>query len=116
MAALISALTGAHIVQLHGSVHGELTYHPIQSILDDDIAGMIGRFIEGVNVSDQTLALDLIHEVGPIPGMFLDRNHTRLWWKRNSLFQKLQTGRLTRSGSRQGKEMRSIMRRNGWKR
>jgi trimethylamine---corrinoid protein Co-methyltransferase len=89
LASLISALTGAHIVQLHGSVHGELTYHPIQSILDDDLAGMIGRFIEGVNVTDETLALDLIHEVGPIPGMFLDRNHTRLWWKKEQFIPKV---------------------------
>jgi len=89
MATLISALTGAHIIQLHGSVHGELTYHPIQSILDDDIAGMVGRFIEGVDVTDETLALDLIHEVGPIPGMFLDRTHTRLWWKKEQFIPKV---------------------------
>jgi len=89
MAVLISALTGAHIVQLHGSVHGELTYHPVQSILDDDIAGMIGRFLENVSVSEETLALDVIHEVGPIPGMFLDRDHTRQWWKKEQFIPKV---------------------------
>ncbi len=89
MSVLLSALTGAHIVQLHGSVHGELTYHPVQSILDDDIAGMIGRFIEGVNVCDETLAADLIDEVGPIPGMFLDRGHTRVWWKKEQSMPKV---------------------------
>ncbi len=57
--------------------------------MDDDLAGMIGRFIEGVNVTDETLALDLIHEVGPIPGMFLDRNHTRLWWKKEQFIPKV---------------------------
>ena len=65
----------------HGSVHGELTHHPIQAILDDDSAGMVGRFMEGVTVNDETLAVDLINEVGPIPGHFLDRAHTRKWWK-----------------------------------
>jgi len=79
---LLAALSGASIIQLHGGVYGEITYHPIQSILDDDIAGMIGRFIEGVNVSDETLAVDLIKEVGPIPGYYLNREHTRKWWKK----------------------------------
>ena len=52
----------------------------MQSILDNDIAGMVGRFIEGVQVTSETLALDLIAQVGPIPGMFLDKGHTREWW------------------------------------
>ncbi len=37
-----------------------------QAVLDDDVAGMIGRFIEGVEVSDETLAIDLISDVGPL--------------------------------------------------
>jgi trimethylamine--corrinoid protein Co-methyltransferase len=27
------------------------------------------------------LAIDLINEVGPIPGFYLDKAHTRKWWK-----------------------------------
>jgi len=27
------------------------------------------------------LAIDLIHEVGPIPGYYLDKEHTRKWWR-----------------------------------
>ena len=27
------------------------------------------------------MALDLIDEVGPIPGFYLDKEHTRKWWK-----------------------------------
>ncbi|MEA1964073.1 MAG: trimethylamine methyltransferase family protein [Candidatus Aerophobetes bacterium] len=86
--ALLSALSGGNIIQLHGGIHGELTYHPIQSILDDDIAGMIGRFIEGVEVSDETLAIDLIEEVGPIPGFYLNKEHTRKWWKKEQFVPK----------------------------
>jgi len=79
---LTAALSGANFIILHGGIHGELTFHPIQAILDDDIAGMVGRFIEGVEVTNETLAVDLIEEVGPIPGMYLDKEHTRKWWKR----------------------------------
>jgi len=80
--ALTAALSGANIIQLHGGIYGEIAYHPVQSILDDDIAGMIGRFIEGVEVNDETLAIDLIEEVGPIPGFYLNKEHTRKWWKK----------------------------------
>ena len=86
--ALLSALSGANVITLHGGVHGELTHHPIQAILDDDIAGMIGRFIEGVEVNEETLALDLIDEVGPIPGFYLNTEHTRKWWKREQFLSK----------------------------
>ena len=76
-----AALSGASTLLFHGSVHGELSHHPIQAILDDDIAGMVGRFLEGITVNDETLAIDLIEEVGPIPGHFLNKPHTRKWWK-----------------------------------
>jgi trimethylamine--corrinoid protein Co-methyltransferase len=78
---LTAGLSGANTLLYHGSVHGELTHHPIQAILDDDSAGMVGRFMGGIAVNDETLAIDLIEEVGPIPGHFLDKAHTRKWWK-----------------------------------
>jgi trimethylamine--corrinoid protein Co-methyltransferase len=56
--------------------------------LDDDVAGMIGRFIEGVDVNDDTLAVDLIEEVGPIPGFYLNKEHTRKWWKKEQFLPK----------------------------
>lgn len=80
--ALVSALTGCSLIQLHGGIMGELSGHPIQAVLDDDIAGMVGRFIEGETVSDETLAVDLINRIGPIPGHYLGTSHTRTWWAR----------------------------------
>ena len=82
MLALSQALAGASVIWLHGPVYGELTAHPIQAILDDDIAGMVGRFLEGVDASREALAVDLIEEVGTIPGFFLDKAHTRDWWRK----------------------------------
>jgi len=81
ISALLFAQSGGNYIALHGGIHGELTHHPVQAILDNDIAGMIGRFVEGVTVNDETLAVDLIEEVGPIPGYFLNKEHTRKWWK-----------------------------------
>ncbi len=75
------ALSGANFILLHGGIAAELTHHPLQAILDDDICGMVGRFLEGIAVNEETLALDLIEEVGPIPGHFLNKKHTRKWWR-----------------------------------
>jgi trimethylamine--corrinoid protein Co-methyltransferase len=66
----------------------ELTYHPVQSILDDDIAGMVGRFAEGVEVSEETMALGLIEKVGPSPGHYLDKEHTIKWWRKEQFIPK----------------------------
>lgn len=78
----LAAVSGASVVNIHGGIHVELTYHPVQSIIDDDIASMIGRYVEGINVNHDTLALDLINNVGPIPGHFLTSKHTIEWWKK----------------------------------
>lgn len=89
MSALTLGLAGCHVISFHGAVHGELTYHPVMSVLDDDIAGWIGRFMEGVEITDETLAIDLIEEIGPIPGYYLNKEHTRKWWKRERFVRKV---------------------------
>lgn len=94
MGALLSVLSGASIVGLHGGLSAELTYHPVQAVLDDDVAGMIGRFANGVEVNDSSLAVDLINMVGPVPGHFLDKEHTRNWW-RKELYLPKSSDRLT---------------------
>ena len=78
---LACAISGSNLIFSQGSIHGELTFHPVQAVLDDDIGGWIGHFLEGVEVSDETMAIDLINEVGPIPGNYLNTAHTRKWWK-----------------------------------
>ncbi|UCB45834.1 MAG: trimethylamine methyltransferase family protein [Spirochaetota bacterium] len=81
MSTLAAALFGAHMIVLHGTIYGEYSYHPVGAVLDDDIATWAGRMIEGFYVNKETLAGDLIDEVGPIPGSFLNTPHTRKWWK-----------------------------------
>lgn len=82
MLALASAISGAYMLWIHSTVYGELTAHPIQAIMDDDIAGMIGRFLEGVEVNDETLAVDLIEMIGSGPDFYLTKEHTRKWWRK----------------------------------
>jgi trimethylamine--corrinoid protein Co-methyltransferase len=85
---LVSALSGGHVFLFQGGSAIELLYHPVLSILDDDVAGWIGRFLEGVSISEETLAIDLINEVGPIPGHYLSTAHTREWWRKEQWLPK----------------------------
>jgi len=89
MGAIICGLSGASCILLQGGFTAELTAHPVKAILDDDIAGMVGRFLQGVEICDQTLAVEVINEVGPIPGFFLNRAHTRQWWKKEQFVPKV---------------------------
>ncbi|MGD0876589.1 MAG: trimethylamine methyltransferase family protein [Anaerolineales bacterium] len=78
----LAAISGASVINLHGGISVELTYHPVQSILDNDLAGMLGKLVKGITVTPETLALDLIQVVGPMPGHYLNTKHTRDWWKK----------------------------------
>jgi trimethylamine--corrinoid protein Co-methyltransferase len=80
--AMVSALSGANIIVLHGGVTAELAYNPVLAVINDDVANIIGRTVEGFEVNDDTMALDLIEEVGPVPGTFLNKKHTRVNWKK----------------------------------
>jgi trimethylamine---corrinoid protein Co-methyltransferase len=79
--AFVSAILGPNMIQIYNGIYGEIAAHPVQAILDDDIAAMIRRFLESVDVNDEILAIDLIDKIGPIPGCYLDSEHTRNWWK-----------------------------------
>lgn len=46
----------------------------------------------GIEISRETLALDLINEVGPIPGFYLNKEHTREWWKEEQFIPKATDG------------------------
>jgi trimethylamine--corrinoid protein Co-methyltransferase len=46
-----------------------------QLVICDEILSWLEHFVRGVEINDETLALDLIDEVGP-DGQFLDSKHT----------------------------------------
>lgn len=48
--------------------------------LDDEISGISQQLLRGIEVSEETLALDLIHSVGP-GGNFLAQMHTLNHWR-----------------------------------
>jgi hypothetical protein len=48
---------------------------PETAVINDDVVNVIVRPVEGFEVNDETLAPDLIEEVGPVPGTFPNKKH-----------------------------------------
>ena len=84
--ALMAALSGGHLQLFQGGSSTELLYSNELAVMDDDIAGWIGRVLQGARIDEETLAVDVIDEVGPIPGQYLGHAHTREWWNKEDYF------------------------------
>ena len=58
-----------------GQLESELSFSPAQAVIDNEIIAYVNRFLRGVEIEDEYLAIDLSREVG-IGGSFLDQYHT----------------------------------------
>ncbi len=83
---LLSALAGGQVQMFQGGSSTELLYSNELAVMEDDVAGWIGGVLEGFIFDDETLAIDLINEVGPIPGHYMAQAHTRKWWNKEDYF------------------------------
>jgi trimethylamine--corrinoid protein Co-methyltransferase len=72
---MVTALTGGNIVHDLGYLESGLCFSLAQLAICDDILGWLEHFLRGVEVNDETLAVDLIDAVGP-DGQYLDNEHT----------------------------------------
>jgi len=58
-----------------GQLESELTFSPAQAVIDDEIIAYVKRYLQGVSVNEEALAVELIKQVG-ISGSFLEQAHT----------------------------------------
>jgi len=72
---LMPALAGANLIYGLGMIESGMTFDFGQLVMDDEFAGMVKRCVGGIAVNDETLALDVIGEIGPF-GDFLSHDHT----------------------------------------
>jgi len=79
---LASALVGANLIHDAGSWldHGSLA-SPAFMVLVNEILYMVNRFMAGVPVNDETLALDVMDRIGP-GGHYLNEDHTLKHFKK----------------------------------
>jgi trimethylamine--corrinoid protein Co-methyltransferase len=72
---LVDALAGGHLIHDSGYLESGRTGSLAQLAICDEIAAWIRAAIAPVDIDDETLALDLVDELGP-DGDFLDTAHT----------------------------------------
>lgn len=72
---MTDVLAGGNIVHDLGYLESGLAGSLAQLVICDEILGWLEHFVRGVEIDDETLALDLIDEIGP-DGQFLNSDHT----------------------------------------
>ena len=74
---ILAALAGINFIYYAGGPHIESTktvsYE--QLVISDELCGMVSRILRGIEVTDETLAVDVTRETGP-GGMFIGHRHT----------------------------------------
>ena len=79
---LLCALAGANFIHdAAGMMEFALTVCYEKLVIDNEILGMVMRAVEGIRVDDETIAYDLIKQMGP-GGNFVTAKHTRHFMRR----------------------------------
>lgn len=61
---LLPALAGANLIYGLGMIEMGMTIDFGQLVMDNEFAGMIKHTLQGIPVNDETLAVDIIREIG----------------------------------------------------
>jgi trimethylamine--corrinoid protein Co-methyltransferase len=79
---LVSTLAGSNMIHNLGLVDTGMTANLQAHVLGDEIAAIVRRIAGGIEVSEETLAYDVIKKVGP-GGHFLGEDHTLQHFREN---------------------------------
>jgi trimethylamine--corrinoid protein Co-methyltransferase len=74
MTLLLPALAGVDLINL-STLDTKMSFSLEQLVIDNAVLSMVERVLRGIAVEDDTLALDLIEQVGPA-GSFVTADHT----------------------------------------
>jgi len=85
---LISAQGGVNMMQCDGTMAGGTLGSFELAVINDEIIGTVERFLKGVTVDRETLAFDVVKEIGP-EGQFLSHDHTLSHFRNELYFPKL---------------------------
>ena len=89
---LLPLLAGAVGIGTVGHLENAVTFSPLQLVIDNEISGYVHRALGGIEVNDDTLAIDVI-ESAVREGHVLDHEHTLRHFRnevfRSSLFETL---------------------------
>jgi trimethylamine--corrinoid protein Co-methyltransferase len=85
---MAAGLSGANLIHDVGFLESALIGSHEMVVLSDEVIGMVKRFLAGVRVDDETLAVEVLREVGP-GGNFLANDHTVRHMRRELWFPRL---------------------------
>jgi trimethylamine---corrinoid protein Co-methyltransferase len=72
---LTETLSGSHLIHDVGYLEGGMTYSLEMMVMANEMIHWVKRFMQGIEVNEETLALDLIDKLGP-EGDFISEMHT----------------------------------------
>ena len=75
LSTMMASLVMSDMLLGAGLLHGSRIWSYPQMLMDCEIFSIIRKVMQGIIVDDETLALDVIHNVGP-GGNFLSQKHT----------------------------------------
>jgi trimethylamine--corrinoid protein Co-methyltransferase len=109
LSVLMAKLTGANLIHDVGYMESGLTTSFEMIVLTDELVAMTDSLIHGIEVSDETLMLDELHEVGP-GGHFLNTDATmarfRDFWYPDLLSREIRETWLERGATTLGNRLR----------
>jgi trimethylamine--corrinoid protein Co-methyltransferase len=76
-------MSGANLIYGMGMLESGMTWSHEQFMIDNDIANMVKRVIQGIDVTDDTMAVDIIKQSHEIKN-FLNQDHTRQYMRNHS--------------------------------
>ncbi|MDR3578074.1 MAG: trimethylamine methyltransferase family protein [Anaerolineaceae bacterium] len=88
MSMLLNGLAGMNMNQALGTLSWGLYGSPEMVVICDEMVNMIKRILDGIAFDDDTLAVDVIRQVGP-GGSFLSEEHTVRNFRKELFFPKL---------------------------
>lgn len=77
---MLETLAGAQMAHDVGYLEGGMCNSIEQIVIGDELIAYTKHFMRGMEINDETLALDLIHKVGP-DGNYLSTEHTLKYYK-----------------------------------
>ncbi len=88
MSSVLPVLAGADVIYGAGSLNGGLAASFEELVIDDEVCRALLKLVQGIEVTDETLALDVIQKVGP-GGHYLAEKHTLHHFKKEHFFPEL---------------------------
>ena len=85
---MLAAMAGANYITCVGTLESTLTGAHELTVIDNDLIGMVKRALGGIEVTDDTLALDVIRKVGP-SGTYIMESHTLEHFKKEQYFSRI---------------------------